>query len=123
MPEKAFYVTTPIYYVNDAPHVGTAYTTILGDVIARYRRALGQPVHFVTGTDEHGQKAQDAAEKRGLTPKAHCDELQQRFRDAWERLSIRPDDFIRTTEPRHERVVAAVLSGLFERGEIYAGEY
>src|SRR4029453_6734665 len=99
MPAKVFYVTTPIYYVNDVPHIGTAYTTTLADVIARYRRGLGEEVFFLTGTDEHGQKAQEAAERRGVTPEQHCDEMQQRFRDAWARLGIRYDDFIRTTEP------------------------
>jgi methionyl-tRNA synthetase len=120
---KLFYVTTPIYYVNDVPHLGTAYTTTLADVVARFRRALGQEVFFVTGTDEHGQKAQDAAQKRGLTPREHCDELQQRFRDAWKRLGIAPDDFIRTTEPRHARVVQSVLSDLWAKGEIYEAAY
>jgi methionyl-tRNA synthetase len=123
MPGPAYYVTTPIYYVNDVPHIGTAYTTTLADVIARYRRALGEEVHFLTGTDEHGQKAQEAAERRGVTPQAHCDEMQQRFKDAWARLGIRYDDFIRTTEPRHVRVVQAVLSALHAKGEVYRGEY
>ncbi|MCC7137933.1 MAG: methionine--tRNA ligase [Planctomycetes bacterium] len=123
MPGKAFYVTTPIYYVNDAPHIGTAYTTVLADVIARYRRALGDDVWFLTGTDEHGQKAAEAAEKRGLTPRAHCDELSQRFRDTWAPLQISYDVFIRTTEPRHLRVVQAVLDDLWKRGEIYRGTY
>jgi methionyl-tRNA synthetase len=123
MPTKTFYVTTPIYYVNDVPHVGTAYTTILADVIARFRRGLGEDVFFLTGTDEHGQKAQAAAAARGLTPKAHCDELQQRFRDAWARISVSNDDFVRTTEPRHERVVQEALARLWKAGEIYEGTY
>src|SRR5262245_47049871 len=123
MPGKTYYLTTPIYYVNEVPHIGHAYTTILADVLARYRRGLGDDVYFLTGTDEHGQKAQDAAAKRGLTPQQHCDELQQRFRDAWARLGIAPDVFIRTTEPRHEKVVQAVLADLWKKGEIYAGDY
>src|SRR5437867_7020333 len=123
MGEKTYYVTTPIYYVNDVPHIWHAYTTTLADVVARYRRGLGQEVFFLTGTDEHGQKVQEAAAKRGVPPKQHCDEVQQRFRDTWQRLGIRPDDFIRTTEPRHERVVKAVLEDLWKRGEIYKGEY
>src|SRR5690606_36067899 len=98
--------------VNDVPHIGHAYTTILADVLARYRRGLGQDVFFLTGTDEHGQKAQDAAAKRGIPPQQHCDELQQRFRDAWVRLNVLPDDFVRTTEVRHERVVTAALADL-----------
>src|SRR5687768_10475585 len=114
MPGKPFYLTTPIYYVNDVPHIGTAYTTVLADVIARYRRGLGEDVFFLTGTDEHGQKAQDAAAQRGISPRQHVDELQQRFRDAWKTLSIRYDDFVRTTEPRHERVVTAALAKLWD---------
>ena len=123
MASKTYYLTTPIYYVNDVPHLGHAYTTTLADVVARYRRGLGEDVFFLTGTDEHGQKAQDAAEKRGLSPQQHCDELQQRFRDVWKRLGISNDDFVRTTEPRHERVVQAVLADLHAKGEIYVGEY
>ncbi len=123
MPPKTYYLTTPIYYVNDVPHVGHAYTTTLADVVARYRRALGEDVFFLTGTDEHGQKAQDAAAKRGLSPQAHCDELAAKWRAAFDGLGIRYDDFVRTTEPRHERVVAKVLSDLHAKGEIYAGDY
>jgi len=121
--KKTFYVTTPIYYVNDVPHLGTAYTTTIADVVSRYRRALGEDVFFLTGTDEHGQKAQNAAEARGLTPQQHCDELQQRFRDAWTALSISNDDFVRTTEPRHARVVQEALARLWKQGEIYEGSY
>jgi methionyl-tRNA synthetase len=123
VPSHAYFVTTPIYYVNDVPHIGTAYTTTLADVVARYRRGLGEDVHFLTGTDEHGQKAQEAAERRGVTPEAYCEEMQQRFRDTWARLGIRYDDFLRTTEPRHVRVVQAVLSALHRKGELYRGEY
>ena len=79
MSDESFYITTPIYYVNDKPHIGHAYTTILCDVLARYHRLLGEPVYFLTGTDEHGQKVQEAAEKRGVTPQAHADEMVQRF--------------------------------------------
>ena len=121
--KKPYYLTTPIYYVNDVPHIGTSYTTTLADVVARYRRAFGEEVFFLTGTDEHGQKVQEAAAKRGVDPKAHCDELQQRFRDAWARLGIEPSDFIRTTETRHVRVVQAVLSDLHARGEFYKADY
>jgi methionyl-tRNA synthetase len=120
---KTFYVTTPIYYVNDVPHVGHAYTTILADVIARYRRALGDDVFFLTGTDEHGQKVEEAARKRGKTPQEHCDEMAERWRAAWKALAVAPDDFIRTTEPRHERVVQAVLAELHAKGEIYVADY
>ncbi|MFV1958507.1 MAG: methionine--tRNA ligase [Planctomycetota bacterium] len=120
---KTWYVTTPLYYVNGAPHIGSAYTTVLADVLARYYRLLGRDVFFLTGTDEHGQKVSDEAKASGRTPQEQCDLLQQRFRDAWARLEIRCDDFIRTTEPRHERVVTEVLQELHDRGEIYAGEY
>src|SRR5262245_59417721 len=123
MAPKTYYVTTPIYYVNDAPHIGHAYTTTLADVLARYRRALREDVFFLTGTDEHGQKVQDAAEARGMTPQAHCDEMATKWRDTWQRLGIRNDDFVRTTEPRHERAVAQALDALWRKGEIYVGEY
>ena len=87
MPSK-FYITTPIYYVNDKPHIGHAYTTILADVLARYHRTMGDHVFFLTGLDEHGQKVQQAAEKRGLSPQAHCDDLAPRFLQLWEKLQI-----------------------------------
>jgi len=118
-----FYVTTPIYYVNDKPHIGHAYTTILADVLARYHRLLGVETHFLTGTDEHGQKVYNAARKGGISPQKHCDETVVRFQDLWKKLGISNDDFIRTTEPRHKEVVRGILQDLFDRGEIYAGEY
>jgi methionyl-tRNA synthetase len=120
---KPFYVTTPIYYVNDRPHLGHAYTTILADVLARYARLRDQETFFLTGTDEHGQKVQQAAQKRGIAPQTHADEMVIRFRNAWDHLHIEYDDFIRTTEPRHVRVVEAILQDLWERDEIYRGEY
>ena len=118
-----FYVTTPIYYVNDEPHLGHAYTTILADVLARYARLRGLETFFLTGTDEHGQKVQEAAEKRGITSQAQADEMVVRFQQTWERLHVAYDDFIRTTELRHVRVVQAVLQDLWDRGEIYRGDY
>ncbi len=118
-----FYVTTPIYYVNDKPHIGHAYTTILADVLARYHRLLGVPTHFLTGTDEHGQKVQRAAQQNGITPQQQCDQTVVRFQQLWERLAITHDDFIRTTEPRHTRVVQRSLQRLHDRGEIYAADY
>ncbi len=120
---KTFYVTTPIYYVNDKPHIGHAYTTILADVLARYHRTAGEEVFFLTGLDEHGQKVQQAAEKRGLKPQAHCDELAPRFIQLWERLHIRCDDFIRTTQKRHWEVVQAALQAVYDKGDVYADEY
>ncbi len=120
---KPFYVTTPIYYVNDEPHLGHAYTTILADVLARYARLRGDETFFLTGTDEHGQKVQEAAQWLGVDPQTHADEMVVRFRQTWERLHVAYDDFIRTTEPRHVRVVETILQGLWDRGEIYRGEY
>jgi len=118
-----FYVTTPIYYVNDEPHLGHAYTTILADVLARYARLRGVETFFLTGTDEHGQKVQEAARRRGMAPQTHADEMVVRFQRAWERLHVAHDDFIRTTEPRHTRVVEAILQDLWDQGEIYRGNY
>ena len=119
----SFYVTTPIYYVNGEPHLGHAYTTVLGDVLARFARLRGRETLFVTGTDEHGQKARDAAARRGVEPQAHVDETARRFQAAWRELDIRYDDFIRTTEARHVRSVDRVLTTLWERDLIYLGEY
>jgi methionyl-tRNA synthetase len=118
-----YYVTTPIYYVNDKPHIGHAYTTILADVLANYHRLLDVPTHFLTGTDEHGQKVQQAADTNGITPQEQCDQTVVRFQELWKRLEITNDDFIRTTEPRHKAVVQAILQELFDRDEIYKAEY
>ena len=118
-----FYITTPLYYVNDEPHIGTAYTTILADVLARFHRAFGDEVYFLTGTDEHGQKVQQAAENRGVEPKAHVDEFVQRFQNIWEKLNISHNDFIRTTESRHTDRVQEVLDFLYKNGDIYLAEY
>src|SRR5476651_1742493 len=100
-----FFVTTPIYYVNDRPHIGHAYTTILADVLARYHRLIGVPVFFLTGTDEHGQKVQRAAEKAGISPQEQADQTVVNFQALWKKLAITNDDFIRTTEGRHKKVV------------------
>ena len=118
-----FYVTTPIYYVNDRPHIGHAYTTILADVLARYHRQMGHDTWFLTGTDEHGQKVQQAAQKAGQTPQEQADSTVVRFQELWKRLEITNDDFIRTTEPRHKAVVQEMLQELYDRGEIYPAEY
>lgn len=123
MTKNKFYVTTPIYYVNDAPHIGHAYTTILADVLARFHRMLGDDTFFLTGLDEHGQKVQQAAEKSGLSPKQHCDELAPRFSDLWKTLGISNDDFIRTTESRHSSVVQQILQKVYDNGDIYQKEY
>lgn len=118
-----FYITTPIYYVNDEPHLGHAYTTIIADVFARYHRFAGDEVLFLTGTDEHGQKVAQAAKARGVDPQDHCDEMVERFRRLWSSLNISYDDFIRTTESRHRRVVQRILQRLYDAGEIYADDY
>ena len=117
------YITTPIYYVNDEPHLGHAYTTIIADVFARYHRFAGDDVLFLTGTDEHGQKVAQAAKARGVDPQDHCDEMVERFRSLWSSLNVSYDDFIRTTESRHRRVVQRILQRLYDAGEIYADDY
>ena len=121
--KNQFYVTTPIYYVNDQPHIGHAYTTILADVLANYHRLLNAPTHFLTGTDEHGQKVQQAADANGISPQEQCDQTVVRFEALWKRLDITNDDFIRTTEKRHTDVVQATLQELFDRDQIYRAEY
>ena len=118
-----FYITTPIYYVNDKPHIGHAYTTILADVISRYKRKLGEETFFLTGLDEHGQKVQEAAEKLGVDPKKHCDKMAPRFTSLWDKLHISNDDFIRTTEDRHKKIVKKILQIVMENGDIYEAEY
>ena len=120
---SSFYVTTPIYYVNDKPHIGHAYTTVLADVLARYHRAKGDDTFFLTGTDEHGQKVQKAAEKNGMTPIEQCDATVVRFQELWQKLGITNDDFIRTTQERHIRIVQAALQDLFDRDLIYKTDY
>ncbi|HOI82115.1 MAG TPA: methionine--tRNA ligase [Synergistales bacterium] len=123
MPAKFFYITTPIYYVNDVPHIGHAYTTIAADVMARYKRMRGFDVMFATGTDEHGQKIQQAAEKRDMTAQQLVDSVMVNFKNLWKELEITNTDFIRTTEARHERVVQYIFSRLMEQGDIYKGSY
>jgi methionyl-tRNA synthetase len=118
-----FYVTTPIYYVNDVPHIGHAYTTIAADVLARYRRLRGDDVVFLTGTDEHGLKQQQVAEREGVSPQEWVDRTSARFREAWDGLDISNDDFIRTTEPRHYRAVKEFLTVVHDRGDIELGTY
>ena len=122
MKENHFYVTTPIYYVNDKPHIGHAYTTILGDVLARYHKAEKAEVFFLTGVDEHGQKVQQAAEERGVLPQRHCDEMASRFQELWNILEIQNDDFIRTTEDRHKKVVQMALQKVYDSGDVYTDE-
>lgn len=120
---KRFYITTPIYYVNDVPHIGHAYTTIAADVMARWKRMDGYDVLFCTGTDEHGQKIHRAAEKQGLHPKELADKVVENFKSLWSKLNISYDDFIRTTEERHKRVVQEAFKRMIESGDIYKGVY
>ncbi|HVU18942.1 MAG TPA: methionine--tRNA ligase [Candidatus Didemnitutus sp.] len=120
---KSFYITTAIDYVNGSPHLGHAYEKVLTDVIARFHRLMGDRVHFLTGVDEHGQKVQASARKRGIPPQEFCDEVSGEFRALLPRLNVANDDFIRTTEERHKKVVRAVLQQLFDQGEIYRAEY
>jgi methionyl-tRNA synthetase len=120
---KKFFLTTPIYYVNDVPHIGHAYTTIAADVVARYKRLEGYEVSFLTGTDEHGQKVLQAAQALGVEPQEHVDKLHKRFKELWARLNISNDDFIRTTEERHKTLVRDILQQLFDRKEIYKDSY
>jgi methionyl-tRNA synthetase len=118
-----FYVTTPIFYVNDAPHLGTAYTMVVADVLARWRRARGDEVHFLTGTDEHGLKIARAAAEAGLSPKEWVDRTSERFRAAWRALGISHDDFIRTTDDRHARAVARFVTAIRDNGYLRKGTY
>lgn len=124
---KEFYVTTPIYYVNDIPHIGHAYTTIAADVLARWNRQAGRRVFFITGTDEHGQKVEKAATEKGLTPEEHAGMMVGNFRQLWKKLNISNDAFIRTTDAGHARIVREVMQALWDRGEIekksYSGWY
>lgn len=123
MTEKNFYVTTPIYYVNDVPHIGHGYSTIIADTMARYKRLSGYDVLFLTGTDEHGQKVEKAAEARGLSPQEHCDLMVEPWQELWRRLNISYDDFIRTTQERHVKVVQHFFQTMHEQGDIYKSYY
>jgi methionyl-tRNA synthetase len=119
---NTFAITTPLYYVNDLPHIGSAYTTIAADVIARFQRLQGIPVLMITGTDEHGQKIQRTAEARNKSPQAHCDEIVVGFQSLWERLDINYDRFSRTTAPRHQAIVAEFFQRVWDQGDIYDGQ-
>lgn len=121
--EKRFYITTPIYYVNASPHIGHAYTTIVADVMVRYHRISGYRTFFLTGTDEHGDKIVEAAERAGMTPKAYADMISAQFRALWPELAVSNDDFIRTTDDRHIRTVQLILRKVYDAGDIYFGSY
>ncbi|MBI5892742.1 MAG: methionine--tRNA ligase [Deltaproteobacteria bacterium] len=123
MSNKTFYITTPIYYVNDVPHIGHAYTTVAADVLARYKRLKGYDVFFLTGTDEHGQKVEKAAKDRGKTPKEHADLMVDNFKNLWKTLNITNNAFIRTTDDEHKKVVREILQKLRDKGEIEKRSY
>ena len=120
---KTYYLTTPIYYVNDVPHIGNAYTTIIADITARYHRLKGDKVHFLTGTDENATKVAAAAAEKGMDPQDFVDKLAAAFQDVWASLDITNDDFIRTTQLRHKDVVTAIFKRLMDQGDIYKGSY
>jgi methionyl-tRNA synthetase len=121
--KQTFYITTPIYYVNDVPHIGHAYTTIIADAISRYKKLSGKNVFFLTGTDEHGQKIEKSAQEKGIQPIELADKVVKRFKSLWEELNISYDYFIRTTEKRHEKGVQELFQKLKDKGDIYKGEY
>ena len=120
---QPFYITTPIYYVNDVPHLGHAYSTMVADALARFHRMRGDTTWFLTGTDEHGQKVEETATKRGLTPQALVDQVAPRFAEVWHALGITNDDFIRTTEPRHKAIVEALWKRIAAAGDLYLASY
>jgi methionyl-tRNA synthetase len=118
-----FYITTPIYYVSDVPHLGHAYTTVVADTLARYQRLRGHPTRFLTGTDDHGQKIARLAEEKGVTPRAYADKFADAYRSTWQRLAISNDDFIRTTDPDHEAMVQELWRAMEKNGAVYLGDY
>src|SRR4051794_7433262 len=122
---RAFFVTTPIYYPNDVPHIGHGYTTVAADFLARYHRLRGDDVLFLTGTDEHGQNLARKAQQAGKTPQEYVDEMEPRWREVWTRLEISFDDYIRTTEDRHTAAVTKLLQAVHDNGrdDIYLGTY
>src|SRR4028119_930287 len=116
---NTFTLTTPLYYVNDLPHIGSAYTTMAADAVARFERLRGKSVLLITGTDEHGQKIQRTAESNGRSPQEYCDEIVVGFVDLWQQLNIQYDRFIRTTAPKHEALVKEFFQRVWEKGDIY----
>src|SRR5215470_6629437 len=120
---RPFYVTTPIYYVNDLPHIGHIYSTVVTDTIARYHRLLGEPTRFLTGTDEHGQNIEKAAAAQGVRPIELADRVVSRYHELYRRFEISNDDFIRTTEPRHRRGVDAIIARMEAAGDLYVAKH
>ncbi len=121
--KERFYITTPIYYPSDHLHIGHAYTTTVADSLARWHKFAGRAVYFVTGSDEHGQKIQRAAQENGLSPQAYVDKIVGSFQDLWEKMNIEYDDFVRTTEPRHQKAVQTVFQKIYDQGDIYKSKY
>ena len=121
--KKPFYITTPIYYPSAKLHIGHAYCTTIADAIARYKRLAGFDVFFLTGSDEHGQKIQQKAEAAGIKPIEYTDKIVAGFQNLWQKLNISNDDFIRTTQKRHEKVVQEIFKRIYAKGDIYKGEY
>jgi len=117
------HITTPIYYVNDVPHIGHAYTTVIADVVARYARLKGTDTFLLTGTDEHGKKIERAAETKGKTAQAYADEVSVHFKNTWDIFDISYDKFIRTTDAYHKKGVQKAFEMMYERGDIYKGHY
>ncbi len=117
------YITTPIYYVNAQPHLGHAYTTIVADTYARFKRLTGDDVRFQTGTDEHGEKIAEAAAGEGVSPKEYVDRISGMFRETWPQLDVEPDNFIRTTDPEHVTTVQNILQQVYDKGDIYFDKY
>jgi methionyl-tRNA synthetase len=121
--KKKFFITTPIYYVNDKPHIGHTCTTLAADILARYHKLLGDDVFFLTGTDEHGAKVAEEAKKANLTPQEFCDKVSKTFSSIWPKLNIKYDYFIRTTNPQHEKIVQDLIQKIYDNGDIYKAEY
>jgi len=121
--KQKFYISTPIYYVNDIPHIGHTCTTVAADILARYHKLCGEKVFFLTGTDEHGAKVAEAAKKEKLSPKEFCDKVSKTFSDIWPKLNIQYDYFIRTTNPDHEKIVQEILERIYKKGDIYKAKY
>ena len=118
-----FYVTTPIYYPSGKFHIGTAYTTVLADSLKRYHKLKGEDTYMLTGTDEHGQKIQEVAEKNNKTPQEYVDEMAAQAKELWDKMKIDYDDYIQTTEERHTKIVQKIFDKFMEQGDIYKGEY
>lgn len=120
---KKFFITTPIYYINDVPHIGHAYTTLAADILARHWKKKDTEVYFLTGTDEHGLKVALSAEKKGLSPKQFADQISEKYQEAWSALNIKYDNFIRTTDSQHEKFVQEFVQKLYDKGEIFKDDY